>query len=210
MSGRRRTARTARIVKFATSGRHVANVLTSPITKSSVMTIRNRRVGVRREVTLGNVAASGGPTTGRSRRGRASVGGSQRGWWRSASLADLARGPHRVERARDDLRRARAARVVGRLGLEQLGVREDDARAGCSGGGRAARRSGDRPSATRVGSRRVQPARSRHATSCCSSRRDWHGCDERGCGCAPQRVDEDADRAAGRADVFDLAADIQL
>ena len=34
---------------------------------------------------------------------------------------------HRVERARDELRRARAIHVVTRLRLEQLGVREDDA-----------------------------------------------------------------------------------
>ena len=40
--------------------------------------------------------------------------------------ADFPRGGHRVEHARDDLRRAGAAHLVGGLRLEQLGVREDD------------------------------------------------------------------------------------
>ena len=40
---------------------------------------------------------------------------------------DLARRRHRVENARDDLGRARAARVVGKLRFEQLGIGENDA-----------------------------------------------------------------------------------
>ena len=43
-----------------------------------------------------------------------------------AAQANLARGRHRVEDARDDLRRAGAARVVGELRFEQLGVGEND------------------------------------------------------------------------------------
>jgi hypothetical protein len=42
-------------------------------------------------------------------------------------LADLTGGAHGFERARHDLRGARAMKVVGRLRLEQLGVRQDDA-----------------------------------------------------------------------------------
>ena len=41
--------------------------------------------------------------------------------------ADLFRCAQRVEHAADDLRRARAARFVGRLLLHELGMREDDA-----------------------------------------------------------------------------------
>ncbi len=46
----------------------------------------------------------------------------------SGPMPYLARRGHRVEHARDDLRRAGAAHVVGRFGFQEFGVREDDAK----------------------------------------------------------------------------------
>ncbi len=45
----------------------------------------------------------------------------------SAAKSNFARGRHRVEDARHDLRGARAARVVDELRFEQLGIGENDA-----------------------------------------------------------------------------------
>ena len=42
-------------------------------------------------------------------------------------LSDRLRGSHRIERARNELSRARPIHIVSGLRLEQLGVREDDA-----------------------------------------------------------------------------------
>jgi hypothetical protein len=42
------------------------------------------------------------------------------------TAADLACGAHGLERARDDLRRASAVRIVNGFGLEQLRVGQDD------------------------------------------------------------------------------------
>jgi hypothetical protein len=49
--------------------------------------------------------------------------------WRGPDLlANLARRGHCLERGADDLRGTGATRFVGRLGLEQLRVREDNAK----------------------------------------------------------------------------------
>ena len=134
-------------------------------------------------------------------------------WWDllgfdriACELTDLLRRTHRIERAGDNLGSARPIHVIGRLRFEQFRVREDDPQlvvqamkeqtqigAGFHGFLRLELLHGLR---TRL--LRLVPA----ALSLPHRRRSPILI----VGIAPQRVDENPNRSAGRAHVFNLAA----
>ena len=55
------------------------------------------------------------------------LGALLRFWGRAGELANLFGSAHRVERARNDLRRAGSTHFIGRFRFEQLGMSQDDA-----------------------------------------------------------------------------------